>query len=149
MYFLGHFALGYFAASSTRKITGIRFRLLPLWFFSMLPDIDVLLPFMSHRGPTHSLAAILIMIAVSLVWRALLPYAASYASHILVGDLITGKSPLLWPLTGAVFGVPLFHQPSYLETAVEVILFAAMLSSPRFKKDWAQEKELLSPVISR
>lgn len=60
MYFLGHMALGYFAALLTRKTTGTQYSILPVWFFSMLPDIDLLLPFMSHRGATHSLAAILV-----------------------------------------------------------------------------------------
>ena len=148
MYILGHLALGYFAASTTGKATGIQYRLLPIWFFSMLPDVDLLLPFMSHRGATHSLAAILILAAVSLYRRELLPYAASYASHILVGDLVTGGSPLLWPLTNAYIGFNLLRQPSLPEITVEIILFAAMLLSPRFKKDWAQEKKLV-PVISR
>ena len=148
MYFLGHMALGYFAASLTGKTTGTQHSILPVWFFSMLPDIDLLLPFMSHRGATHSLAAILVLVAVSLLWRELLPYAASYASHIMVGDLVTGGSPLLWPLTDAYFGVRLLRQPSLPEIAVEIMLFAAMLSSPRFKKEWAQEKKLV-PVISR
>jgi len=149
MYFLGHLALGYYAASLTGKATGIRYRLLLVWFFSMLPDVDLLLPFMSHRGATHSLAATLALVALSLVWRGFLPYAASYASHILVGDLVTGGVPLLWPLTDTVFGFSFLRQPSILEIAVEITLFAAMLSSPRFKKEWAQEKKLLSPVISR
>ena len=148
MYFLGHMALGYFAASSTGKTTGTKYRLLLVWFFSMLPDIDLLLPFMSHRGATHSLAAILVLASICLVRRELLPYAASYASHIIAGDYITGGVQFLWPLTDAVFGVNLLLQPSLLETAVEIILFAAMLSLPQFKKEWAQEKELLSPVIS-
>ena len=138
MYFLGHLALGYFAASLTGKTTGTRYRLLLVWFFSMLPDIDLLLPFMSHRGATHSLAAILALAAVSLLWRELLPYAASYASHILIGDLVTGGGAFLWPLTDAVFGVSLLRQPSIPEAAVEVLLFAAMLSLPRFRKEWAQ-----------
>jgi len=60
MYVLGHMALGYFAALLTRKTTGTQYSILPVWFFSMLPDIDLLLPFMSHRGATHSLAAILV-----------------------------------------------------------------------------------------
>ena len=148
MYFLGHLALGYFAASVTGKTTGIQYRLLPIWFFSMLPDVDLLLPFMSHRGATHSLAAILVLVAVSLFRRELLPYAASYASHIIVGDYVTGGGPLLWPQTDAVFGASLLRQPSLLEFAVEILLFAAMLSLPQFKKEWRQEKEPVS-VISR
>lgn len=148
MYFLGHFALGYFAASLTGKTTGAKYRLLLVWFFSMLPDVDLLLPFMSHRGATHSLAAILVLASMSLIRGELLPYAASYASHIIVGDLVTGGGPLIWPLTDAYIGVNLLRQPSFLETAVEIILFAAMLSSPRFKKEWTQEKKPVQ-IISR
>ena len=147
MYFLGHLALGYFAASLTEKVTSTRYRLVPIWFFSMLPDIDLLLPFMSHRGATHSLAAILVLAAVSLVRRELVPYAASYASHILVGDLVTGGSTLLWPLTNAVFAINLLTQPSLLELTIEILLFAAMLSSPRFQKEWTHEEELLYQII--
>ena len=98
--------------------------------FSMLLDVDLLLPFMSHRGATHSLAAILILVAVSLVWRELLPYAASYASHVMVGDIVTGGNPLLWPLADKTFRASLLRLPSLPETAVEIILFATMLSSP-------------------
>lgn len=85
---------------------------------------------------------------MSLVRRELLPYAASYASHIIIGDYITGGVPFLWPLTDKTFGHYLLYQPSLLETAVEIVLFAAMLSVPQFKKEWRQEKKLVSPVIS-
>lgn len=149
MYFLGHFALGYFAASLTRKITGTRYRLLHVWFFAILPDIDLLIPFMKHRGATHSLVAILVLVAICPVRREFLPYASSYASHIFVGDFVTGGVPLLWPLTYRIYGATFFLQPGLLETAVEIMLFTAMLSLPRFKKEWAKEKELLSPIISQ
>ena len=87
--------------------------------------------------------------SITLRRRELLSYAASYASHIIVGDLVTGGGPFLWLLTDSVFGVNLLRQPSLLEIAVEIGLFAAILSSSRFKKEGAQEKELVSSVISR
>ena len=146
MYIPGHLALGYFAASLTDKATGNRHRLLYVWFFSMLPDVDLLLPFMSHRGVTHSLAAVMALMALSLYRRDMLPYAASYASHVLVGDLVTGGGPLLWPLTFDYLGFSLLRQPSLPEIAVEILLFAAMLRSPCFKEEWAKEKEMI-PVI--
>ena len=147
MYLLGHLALGYFAASFTGKTTETKYRITQVWFFSMLPDIDILLPFIEHRGATHSIAAILVLTVMSLVRRQLLPYVASYASHILLGDLISGGVQLLWPLTNTVFAINLLTQPSLLELIVEIVLFTAMLSSPRFKQEWANERELSSPEI--
>jgi len=140
MYVPGHIALGYFAASLTGRATGTRKRLLYVWFFSMLPDVDLLLPFLDHRGATHSLAAALALAALTFYRRDLLPYAAAYASHILVGDLVTGGSRLLWPLSDRVMGLDLLGQPSLTEAAVEILLFAAMIRSPRFKKEWAKER---------
>jgi membrane-bound metal-dependent hydrolase YbcI (DUF457 family) len=148
MYIPGHLALGYFAASLTGKPTGKRHRLLYVWFFSMLPDVDLLLPFMGHRGATHSLAAAMALASLTLYRRDFLPYAAAYASHILVGDLITGGSPLLWPLTNTIIGIELLRQPSLTEIGVEILLFMAMIRSPRFKKEWAKDKEI-KPLIQR
>jgi len=140
MYAPGHLALGYFAASLTRKNNGSLQRLLIVWFFSLLPDIDLLLPFMSHRGDTHSIAAILILVAVSLIWQGFLPYAAVYANHILVDDLITRGSPLLWPIRNQYIGFRFLFQPSLFESIVEIILFTAMLLSIQLKEDWIQEE---------
>lgn len=135
MYLIGHMALGYYASSLTRKTTGTKYNLILVWFFSMLPDIDILLPYMSHRGATHSLAAILVLVAISLVRKEATPYATSYASHILVGDLVTGREALLWPLTDTHYGFQLLRQPSLLEIAVEIGLFNAMLLSLVFEKE--------------
>lgn len=148
MYIPGHLALGYFAASLTGKVSYTRKRLLTVWFFSILPDVDLLLPFVRHRGATHSLVAILILVALSLYRRDMFPYTAAYASHILVGDFVTGGSLLLWPLTDAVIGMNLLHQLSLLGISVEIVLFAAMLMSLRFKKELVQEKEVI-PMIQR
>jgi len=148
MYIPGHLALGYFAAILTGKETGNRHRLIIVWFFSMLPDVDLLLPFMSHRGATHSLATALAMTALTLYRRDLLTYAAAQASHIIVGDLVTGGSPLMWPLTDDYLGFGFLPMPSLPEIAVEILLFIAMLQSHRFKEDWTKEKETI-PVILR
>lgn len=69
MYALGHLAIGYFAASSIEKIKGNLQKILIVWFFSLLHDIDILLPFTSHRGATHSLVAISILMIASLFRR--------------------------------------------------------------------------------
>jgi membrane-bound metal-dependent hydrolase YbcI (DUF457 family) len=140
MYALGHLALGYFAASLIGRTRGGVQRLLFVWFFSLLPDIDLLLPFFSHRGATHSFAAILILVSASLLWRESLPYTFAYTSHILVGDLVTGGSSLLWPFRTQYVGFRFLVQPSLFETVIEIILFTAMLISLYFKKDLYLER---------
>jgi hypothetical protein len=73
----------------------------------MLPDIDLLWTGI-HRGPTHSLAAALIVglaaLAVTRQRRLALAFTAAYASHVLLDWLGTDTSPpigitALWPVT--------------------------------------------------
>jgi hypothetical protein len=73
----------------------------------MLPDIDLLWTGI-HRGPTHSLAAALIVglaaLAVTRQHRLALASTAAYASHALLDWLGTDTSPpvgitALWPMT--------------------------------------------------
>ena len=111
---MGHMALGYFAARATRGITKYDFSLLWVWLISVSPDIDVLIPFLIHRGPTHSLAAILVfLVPVLLFRREWLPYVAGFGSHALIGDLITGTfsapgSMLFWPFSSSFVDVGVY-----------------------------------------
>ena len=100
MYPLGHISLGYFSGKLLKKITGEEFNIPLIWFFSMLPDIDLLVPFLEHRGPTHSIAAALvIMVPILIYYHRGTPYLASLLSHSLIGDYFTdGGIQLLWPL---------------------------------------------------
>lgn len=81
-----------------------------------LPDYDRNVPFVTHRGPTHTLLFLLV-VAVSgavtgyhvaehvgtdgLRWTAIGTIAATVAigSHILADALTPAGVPLLWPLT--------------------------------------------------
>jgi membrane-bound metal-dependent hydrolase YbcI (DUF457 family) len=134
MYPLGHIALGYFSARATNRITGGNFILLGVWFLSVFPDIDVLIPFLIHRGPTHSLAAILVFfVPVVLFRREWLPYVTSFGSHALIGDLITGakRTPgimLFWPVSSRFVNVGGYIQMgSGIEMSLEIFLFAVMV----------------------
>jgi hypothetical protein len=82
------------------------------WFagLGMLPDVDLLLT--AHRGPTHSMAAALIvgLAALGLTRRGRLGLAAAaaYATHPLLDWLGSDTSPpigimALWPLSQAYF----------------------------------------------
>ena len=82
---------------------------IPLVFtLSVIPDIDILIPFLEHRGPTHSIiAATVVFIPAFALWRkGVLPYFVAYIQHSLIGDFIAGgKTQLLWPLTLQPFGI--------------------------------------------
>lgn len=74
---------------------------------AVLPDIDLLFPFIQHRGPTHSIiVAIIAFIPLLIIYRKeALPYLIAYVQHGLVGDYIAGgQVQLLWPLTRMYFG---------------------------------------------
>lgn len=132
MYPLGHMALGYFSAEAVQRKIGCGYNLLIVWFLSILPDFDILIPNLLHRGPTHSIAAIILVLLISLFYnRKWLPYVASFASHALIGDLVTTGtmgvgSQLLWPFNRAWIGVNLFRMGSSSEIALEFILFLIM-----------------------
>jgi len=84
-----------------------------------LPDIDFLLP-IRHRGPTHSVGAALLVLAVTLLvtsrLRLAIAVSAAYASHVLLDWLGADSSTprglmALWPLSSSYYisGVDLFN----------------------------------------
>ena len=132
MYAPGHMALAYFSARGIQRITGYRFNLIIVWILSILPDIDLLIPNLQHRGPTHSLAAIILVFLISYIHeRKWMPYVAAFASHALLGDYFTGNayevgSQLLWPINRSMIGIQLLRMGSSFEIATEITLFLIM-----------------------
>ena len=131
MYLLGHLALGYFSAKATKKIVNIEFNTTLVWIVSLLPDIDLMIPPLNHRGPTHSIIiAIIAFIPILIVFKKKgLPYLASLVSHSLIGDLFNGQGvQLFWPLNHQWIEVPCsLMLKGRFELLVEIILFLAML----------------------
>ncbi|MBN2336684.1 metal-dependent hydrolase [Candidatus Bathyarchaeota archaeon] len=129
MYPLGHFALGYFAAYIIGRLTGEETSIPVVWFLSVAPDIDVLIPFLEHRGPTHSVVVMaLLFLPVYIASRRWLPYFAALLSHPLVGDYFTGYGcKVFWPLSDAWIAAPWRYRISSRSLfVVEGVLFAAM-----------------------
>lgn len=82
---------------------------------SVIPDIDILIPFLEHRGPTHSIiTALIIFIPVFAIYRRkAAPYFLALASHSLIGDYIAGgRTQLFWPATFNKYGIGLPIQSS-------------------------------------
>jgi membrane-bound metal-dependent hydrolase YbcI (DUF457 family) len=134
MYPLGHMALGYFAARIIHRETLSGYNLLWLWAISFSPDIDIVIPFLTHRGPTHSLVVIMVFaIPIILLRREWLPYVASLGSHALIGDFITGSTympgcMLFWPFSPSFFNIGSYlRMGSLFELGLELVLFAIMI----------------------
>ncbi len=134
MYPLGHAALGYFSARATSSVTRGKYNLFLVWFFSVSPDIDVLIPFLSHRGPTHSLVVIVsFLIPVLLLRREWLPYVAGLGSHALIGALVTGTRRitgcmLLWPFRSSFVDIGInIRMRSSIDLGLELVLFTLMI----------------------
>jgi len=80
---------------------------------SVIPDVDILIPYVVHRGPFHSaiMASIIFIPIFALYHKNALPYFIVLIQHSLLGDYIAGgKVQLLWPLTQQTFGLELSIQ---------------------------------------
>jgi hypothetical protein len=113
---------------------------------SILPDVDLLLRFLIHRGPTHSLLTITVLIIPFFVIyrKQAIPYYAALLSHVLIGDYFTGGIELLWPITQGWFGAFNFDVASMPIAATELGLF--ILTIPIMYK-LGDLKTLLNPRI--
>jgi membrane-bound metal-dependent hydrolase YbcI (DUF457 family) len=100
MYLLGHTALGYFVAKIVSKITREEVSIPLAWLVSLLPDVDLLIPGLEHRGPTHSIIiALLFFIPIFIIFKRGLAYLAVLATHSAIGDYFTAYGcKLLWPI---------------------------------------------------
>jgi membrane-bound metal-dependent hydrolase YbcI (DUF457 family) len=107
-YAVGHFAIGYILAKLTSKMTKTKFNVALILTLSVIPDVDILIPPIVHRGPTHSiLMAFIVFIPIfALYHKNALPYFAALIQHSLISDYVAGgKVQLLWPLTTQTFGL--------------------------------------------
>src|SRR5665647_642056 len=129
MFAIGHFALGYIFGKGTSKLVKVRLNLPLLLATSVLPDVDLLFRFLTHRGPTHSIITIsLLMIPFFIIYRKqALPYFAAMLTHILIGDFCTGGVMLFWPLSHEIIGVLNFEVTSLTNQIVELVLFLSVV----------------------
>ena len=96
---------------------------------SVLPDIDLALRFLMHRGPTHSIITMTaLMIPFFIIYRKqALPYYAALLSHSLIGDFFTGGSQLFWPLSQNLFGALNLEVSGLTNVVIELSLFSVTL----------------------
>ena len=125
MYAIGHFAIGYLIGKASAKILKVQLNMPLLLAASVIPDIDLLLRFMQHRGPTHSLIMIMVLLIPFLVLyrKTAVPYSLALVSHSLIGDFV-GGTQLFWPLSTEWFGATTIGVSSISNVLLELVLFS-------------------------
>ena len=107
MYAVGHLALGYLSGKTASRILNVNANLPLLFLMSVLPDVDLLIPGLEHRGPMHSaiIFCLLFLPAFILFKKRAIPYFVVLIQHVLIGDYLTGDTQLLWPITTNWYGL--------------------------------------------
>ncbi len=107
MYAVGHLALGYLSGKTASKILNVNANIPLLFLASVLPDIDLLIPSLHHRGPLHSviLFCLLFLPIFALFKKRAIPYFVALTQHMLIGDYLTGWTQLIWPITTNWYGL--------------------------------------------
>jgi membrane-bound metal-dependent hydrolase YbcI (DUF457 family) len=129
MYAVGHLALGYLSGKATSKLLNVSVNLPLLFVASIIPDIDLLIPGLEHRGPTHSLIiSVLIFIPLAIYYRKkAIPYFIAITQHALIGDYLTsGGIQLLWPLNSTHYGLAI-EITTLANITIEWIVFLTSL----------------------
>ena len=106
MFAVGHLAMGYLSAKVFQKFLRIDINLPLIFFLSLIPDVDLLIPGLVHRGITHSIIVLTLMfIPIFLLYRKTsIPYFVAIGQHSLIGDFFTGGIQMLWPVTSNWYG---------------------------------------------
>jgi hypothetical protein len=129
MFAVGHLALGYLTGKATAKILKTNANIPLLLVLSILPDIDLLIPGLPHRGPLHSiiLFSILFIPFFAAYRKKATPYFIALVQHSLLGDFVGGGgTQLLWPLTLSYYGIQV-EIKSLTSIAVEWVCFLLFL----------------------
>jgi len=130
MFAVGHLALGYLTGKATSKTFKTDANIPLLLVLSILPDIDLLIPGLRHRGPTHSiiLLSLLFIPSFALYRKKTVPYFVALIQHSLLGDFIAGGgTQLLWPLTPNLYGIQI-QMTSLTNIAMEWFSFLLFLT---------------------
>jgi len=131
---VGHLAVSNLLGKASSKLLNVDVNVPVLFFVSVLPDMDFIIPGLEHRGPTHSLIIFsLLFLPVLVAYRKVaIPYLLAVAQHSLIGDYLTGGIQLFWPITTQCYGVEI---SSLTNVSLEWIVFSASLTLMLGTKD--------------
>jgi len=122
-------ALGYLLSKASSKLIKTELNIPLALTLSIIPDIDIIIPFLEHRGPTHSIIiSTAIFTPIFLIYRKrAIPYFIALNQHFLIGDYLAGSGiQLLWPATTQYYGL-IMGIKSPTNIAAEWILFIASM----------------------
>ncbi len=142
MFAVGHLALGYLLGRVSSKLLAVDVNISYLFFFSALPDIDLLIQRfgLEHRGPSHSVVlSCMFFFPIFLRFRKkAFPLFVALIQHSLIGDLFTGGgSQLLWPLNLNWFKIASMNVASMANIVLEWVAFlGSMILLFKFKDVW-------------
>ena len=149
MYAIGHIALGYILARLVNRKKPLNIPL--VWILSLLPDIDIIIPQLKHRGQTHSLILpIIIFIPLFLMkGRRMVPYFLALTSHSIIGDFFTSYGvTLFWPIDRRYFNfISTINTGTTFESIIELILFSIMVTIIIIYKDNENPLYILKNII--
>lgn len=138
MFAVGHLALGYLTGKAVSKLLKTDVNLPVLFLFSMLPDVDLLIPGLGHRGITHSVIIFFMLFFLAFVFygKEATPYFIALVQHPILGDYLTGGGgiQLLWPLSAQWYG-PTVQIASLTNIVFEWVLFLTFLTVMLKTKD--------------
>ena len=125
LFAVGHLALGYMVGKAFSRILNRRVNISLIFVLSLLPDVDLLMPYIRHRGPTHS---VVVMVIISVLFlrfygRAVIPYLLAAAQHSLIGDYLTGGVQLFWPINRGWYGLKAYQVSSMMNITIELVSF--------------------------
>jgi len=124
---VGHFAFGYVLGKASSNVAKTEINVPLVLTLSVIPDADIMLPFLQHRGPTHSIQiAFMVFIPIFAIYRKkAIPYFLALIQHPLIGDYIAGgRIQLLWPLTSQYYGIEM-SITSHKNITLKWIIFLA------------------------
>ena len=129
MYAVGHLALGYLSGKAASRILNVNINIPLLFLVSVLPDIDLLIPGIKHRGPLHSVIVFCFLFLPAFIFlgKRAIPYFVALIQHILIGDYLTGSTQLLWPITSNWYGLDI-EITSLTNISIEWILFLTSIT---------------------
>jgi membrane-bound metal-dependent hydrolase YbcI (DUF457 family) len=122
---VGHLAAGYLVGKASAKLVKTEINVPIIFVLSIIPDVDFLVPFLQHRGPTHSvIVATIVFIPIFAFFRGkAFPYFLALIQHPLVTDYVSGsRVQLFWPLSAGYYGIETGIK-SQTSVALELILF--------------------------
>jgi len=144
MFAVGHLSLGYLLAKASAKLLKQEINLPLIFLFSLIPDIDIIIPGVEHRTVTHSIiVAIVVFLPFFTLYKTkTVPYFIALVQHSLIGDFITGGTytqgtKILWPITSNSYGLPIlvFSMTNIiLEWSSFLIAGAVMLKTKDMQK---------------